>query len=286
MKQFPGFADTFESLIKEMHQGTTLLRMHMESLCRPWLRCCNGLLPGPTPSALHPASSFMEMNLEAAEISTAPVPRASSRFRRATRRWPLPSFSTGWWPNSRGRLPLRRYVTASSTRHTPARSAHNLVAAEENYNAAFERTISKEKQRLSPVALEVATFFMEQREPEKAEAVLERALDAEDAAGQPVSMEIPVLMRLRDVEQSRRNVPLTPVEIRLVKAWESVAGPESVVVANNLYSLSGSLEQAGQFEKPNRLSSAASRFWRGITASARPQSASHSAVCFDRNQTR
>jgi TonB family protein len=128
-----------------------------------------------------------------------------------------------------------------------AQSARDFAAAGEAYNAAFERAISKEKQRLSPVALEVATFFDGQRQPEKAEAVLQRALDAEEAAGQPLSMQIPVLMRLRDVDRSRRNFDLAPVETRLVKAWESQAGPESVVVANNLYSLSGSLEQTGQF---------------------------------------
>jgi thiol-disulfide isomerase/thioredoxin len=127
-----------------------------------------------------------------------------------------------------------------------ARSAHNIAATEEAYNAAFELAISKEMPRLSPVAIELAIFLEQQQQPEKAEAVLQRTSDAEEAGGQAPWTEIQVLMRLRDY-QSRRKADLAPIETRLVKAWESMAGPESVVVANNLFSLVSSLEQAGRF---------------------------------------
>jgi TonB family protein len=247
MKQFPGFADTLESLIKEMHQGTTLLRMHMD-MFMPAMAAMLQRTPAGSNSlgAFDPESPFMEINQEAAEISTALVPDSVFKIPEGYQEVVASEMFKG--------LIARQQVSSASDADVnsilnatrSAQSAKNLAAAEDGYNAAFERAISNEKQRLSPVALEVATFFMGQGQPEKAEAALQRALDAEDAAGQPVSMEIPVLMRLRDVEQSRRNVALAPVETRLVKAWESLAGPESVVVANNLYSLSGSLEQAGQ----------------------------------------
>jgi TonB family protein len=129
-----------------------------------------------------------------------------------------------------------------------AQSARNFAAAADSYSAAFELAISQEMKRISPVAVEVSTFFSQQQQPEKAEAVLKRALDAEDAAGQTLVTEIPVLMQLTVIYQ-RRSVDLASVQVRLVKAWEGLAGPESVVVANNLYSLSGTLEQNGKLEE-------------------------------------
>jgi len=57
-----------------------------------------------------------------------------------------------------------------------------------------------------------------------------------------------VLLQLQDLyRQQRRHVDLAPVQTRLVKGWESVAGPESDIVANNLYRLAGTLEGTGQF---------------------------------------
>jgi TonB family protein len=127
-----------------------------------------------------------------------------------------------------------------------ARSARNLTAAEDSYSAAFELALSQDVKRISPVAVEVSTFFLQQQQPEKAEAMLKRALDAEDAAGQPLATEISVLMQFELVYQ-RRSVDLAPLQARLVKAWEGLAGPDSVVVANNLYRFSGTLQQAGKF---------------------------------------
>src|SRR5579863_394677 len=126
-----------------------------------------------------------------------------------------------------------------------ARSARNFTAAEQSFNAALELAITKEMNRISSVAVEVSNFFSQQQQPDKAEAALKRALNAEDSAGQPSATKIPVLMRLTDLYQ-RRSADLAPVEARLVKAWEELAGPESVVLANNLYSFSGALEQTGQ----------------------------------------
>ncbi len=135
-----------------------------------------------------------------------------------------------------------------------ARSAHDSAAAEAAFNAAFDRAVSHEMRRLPTVALEFATFLVEQQQPENADAVLRRALEAQDSAGEPPAMEIPVLMRLRDIDGSRQNVDMATIDARLVKAWESVAGPESVVVANNLNSLISSLLRAGQWADAEQVS--------------------------------
>jgi TonB family protein len=57
--------------------------------------------------------------------------------------------------------------------------------------------------------------------------------------------EIHGLMRMRD-DPAHRDLDPATIDTRLVKAWETLAGPESVVVANNLYRLSTSLERAGR----------------------------------------
>lgn len=128
-----------------------------------------------------------------------------------------------------------------------ARSALNIAEAENAYNAAFELAISKDRKRISSVAVEVGTFFRERQELDKAEALLKRALDAEEADGYKLPAEIPVLMELRLVYRAPRNADRAPIEISLVKAWEQQEGPGSVVVANNLYFLAGTLEQTERF---------------------------------------
>ena len=131
---------------------------------------------------------------------------------------------------------------------TAARSAqrsNDLTTAEDYFNAAFELALEKDHKHISPVAVEVSTFFSQRQLPDKAEAVLKRAFDAEENASEPPSAEVPVLMRLQSLYQNRRRyVDLVPVEQRLVTAWENLAGPESAVVGNNLYHLAGTLEQA------------------------------------------
>jgi TonB family protein len=57
--------------------------------------------------------------------------------------------------------------------------------------------------------------------------------------------EIHDLLRMRD-DPARRTIDLQTINTRLVEAWETLAGPESVVVAIYLYFLTTSLEQAGR----------------------------------------
>lgn len=128
-----------------------------------------------------------------------------------------------------------------------ANSARNFAAAEESYNAALDLAITnKDMNRLSPVAVEVSNFFSQRQQPDKAEAAVKRVLDTEDAAGKTDAFEIPVLMQLAGL-YARRPADLASVQTRLVKGWEELAGPESVVVANNLYLLGGALEQTQRF---------------------------------------
>jgi TonB family protein len=151
-----------------------------------------------------------------------------------------------------GQSLLKSRVAESLAAARSARSSDNFAAAEQAYNAALEAAISRENAQLASVALQAATFFEGQKQPEKAEAVLKRALDAEVSSGPPLMKQIPILMRLRQVEQSLRNVNLVSVDTRLVKAWESGPGPESVVVARSLYDLSDSLLQNGQLADAER----------------------------------
>ncbi|HEV3200792.1 MAG TPA: energy transducer TonB [Bryobacteraceae bacterium] len=76
IKQFPGFSDTFGSLFEEMHQGTTVLRMHVD-MFMPALVAMLQRIPGGNTAfgaSFDPDSPFMQLNQEASEISNAPVP--------------------------------------------------------------------------------------------------------------------------------------------------------------------------------------------------------------------
>jgi hypothetical protein len=74
MKQFPG-SDAFEPLMKEMQQGTTVLRIHMD-VFMPTMAAMLQRVPAGNRSihAIDPSTPFMQMDQEVAEISTAPVP--------------------------------------------------------------------------------------------------------------------------------------------------------------------------------------------------------------------
>ena len=76
MKQIPGFADTFEPLLKEIQKGTTILRMHMEMFMPAMAAMLQRLPAGSNPhdASFDPDAPFMQMNQEVAEISTEPVP--------------------------------------------------------------------------------------------------------------------------------------------------------------------------------------------------------------------
>jgi hypothetical protein len=68
MKQFPGFADVFEPLMKEMMKGATVLRVHMD-MFMPAMAAMMQRMPAADPDA-----PFMQMNQEVVELSTTPVP--------------------------------------------------------------------------------------------------------------------------------------------------------------------------------------------------------------------
>jgi hypothetical protein len=74
MKQFPG-SDAFDPLMKEMQQGTTVLRIHMD-VFMPTMAAMLQRVPAGNRSthAIDPSTPFMQMDQELAEISTAAVP--------------------------------------------------------------------------------------------------------------------------------------------------------------------------------------------------------------------
>ncbi len=76
MKQFPGFSDVFDPLMKEMMKGATVLRMHMDMFMPAMAAMLQRMPAGSHPSgaSFDPNEPFMQMNQEVAELSTAPVP--------------------------------------------------------------------------------------------------------------------------------------------------------------------------------------------------------------------
>jgi hypothetical protein len=71
MKQMPGFADILEPIMSETQKGTTVMREHME-MFMPAMAAMLKQLPGG--AGFDPDTPFMQMNLEAVELSTAQVP--------------------------------------------------------------------------------------------------------------------------------------------------------------------------------------------------------------------
>ena len=74
-KQFPGFDDAFEPMMKEMQNGTSVLRMHMD-LYIPALAALlkRTAAAGSAAANLDDKAPFMQMNQELVELSTEPVP--------------------------------------------------------------------------------------------------------------------------------------------------------------------------------------------------------------------
>jgi TonB family protein len=127
-----------------------------------------------------------------------------------------------------------------------AKNNHDILAAGSAYDSALELALEEPGPRLSGIASEVATFYLQQNNPEKALAVLNRSLDREDSAHFAPIDEISVLMRLADVySQQRRLTDLASTQKRIVKAWEASAGSDAVVVANTLYRLANTQLQSG-----------------------------------------
>jgi hypothetical protein len=76
MKQMPGLSDVFEPIMNATQKGTTMMRMHTE-LFMPMMAAMLQLMPaaGNTGGAsFDPDAPLMQMNLEAVELSTEPVP--------------------------------------------------------------------------------------------------------------------------------------------------------------------------------------------------------------------
>jgi hypothetical protein len=76
MKQIPGFSDIFDPLMKEMMEGATVLRVHMDMFMPAMAAMMQRMPAGSNPSgaSFDPNEPFMQMNQEVVELSTAPVP--------------------------------------------------------------------------------------------------------------------------------------------------------------------------------------------------------------------
>jgi hypothetical protein len=71
MKQMPGFAEILEPIMNETQKGTTVMRTHIE-MFMPAMAAMLKELPGG--EGFDPNTPLMQMNQEAVELSTAPVP--------------------------------------------------------------------------------------------------------------------------------------------------------------------------------------------------------------------
>jgi TonB family protein len=129
-----------------------------------------------------------------------------------------------------------------------ARRQNDIAAAQSAYDSALELAMSEPDRQLTATAAEVSTFYSQQNNLERAEAVLKHAIDAEDSANVPPIKEISLFMSLADLySRGRRWTDLAFIQTRLVKAWEVGGGPRSVVVANVLCRLSNTQVQIGNF---------------------------------------
>jgi TonB family protein len=129
-----------------------------------------------------------------------------------------------------------------------ARRQNDIAAAQSAYDSAFELAMSEPDRQLTATAVEVSTFYSQQNNLERTEAVLKRAIDAEDSANISPIKETSLFMSLADLySRERRLTDLASIQTRLVKAWEAGAGPRSVVVANVLCRLSNTQVQTGNF---------------------------------------
>jgi hypothetical protein len=72
MKQLPGFSTTLEPMLSEMQKGTTMLRIHTD-MFMPGMAALMKQMPGGAGS-FDPNTPFMQMDQEAVELSSEPVP--------------------------------------------------------------------------------------------------------------------------------------------------------------------------------------------------------------------
>jgi hypothetical protein len=78
MKQFPGLAGALEPLIREMHSGTPMLRMHVDLFMPSMIAMLQRMSPGGNGlgAGLDDRAPLVQVNHELVELSTAPVPES------------------------------------------------------------------------------------------------------------------------------------------------------------------------------------------------------------------
>jgi hypothetical protein len=76
VKELPGFSGGFESMIKEMQQGTTMLRMHIDMFMPGLAAMLQQLRPGGNAAGAvaDDGAPLMQVNQELVELSTTSVP--------------------------------------------------------------------------------------------------------------------------------------------------------------------------------------------------------------------
>lgn len=76
MKQLPGFASALGPLMKEMQNGTIMLRMHLDMFMPAMAAMLQRMAAGGNAAGAGPddGAPFVEVNQELVELSTAPVP--------------------------------------------------------------------------------------------------------------------------------------------------------------------------------------------------------------------
>src|SRR5947209_935368 len=80
-----------------------------------------------------------------------------------------------------------------------SRRAGDLAGAEAAYRTAFDLALARPLERLTVISVELANFYSQQGRLDQSESFLKRALEAEDRAGAPAAVEIPVATNLADV---------------------------------------------------------------------------------------
>jgi TonB family protein len=130
-----------------------------------------------------------------------------------------------------------------------ARSAEkqgNVANAQSAFDSALELAMAEPDQRLTATAGEVSGFYLRQKDLEKAEAVLKRAIDQEESAHSAPINEASLFLNAANLySQQQRWTDMAIAQERLVQVWEASAGTGSAVVANALYHLAATQQRAG-----------------------------------------
>jgi TonB family protein len=139
-------------------------------------------------------------------------------------------------------------VTSLLNAARTARRQGDMDGARSGYDSALELALAQPDSRLTATAVEVSMFYSQQNNLAKAESALKNAVDAEEQAHIAPISEASLFIGLADLySRQQRFVDLAATQRRLMQVWETSIGPESVVVANVLYRLSETENQAGDF---------------------------------------